>query len=35
MIECDLDKDWCERCSVESICCAENLCDICREGESK
>jgi hypothetical protein len=33
-MKCDLDKDWCERCSVESICCAEKLCDICREGES-
>jgi len=30
-MSCDLEKEWCERCSVESICCAEKLCDICRE----
>ena len=33
-MNCDLNKKWCSRCSVESICCEEKLCDICRESES-
>ena len=33
MSHCDLDKDWCNRCSVESICCIEELCDVCRKVE--
>jgi hypothetical protein len=35
MSKCDLDKDWCDRCSVESICCEERLCDVCKEGEDE
>lgn len=35
MSKCDLNKEWCERCSVESICCAESLCDICKEEENE
>lgn len=34
--ECDFNKEWCEWCSVESICCIEGLCDVCkkeREGD--
>jgi hypothetical protein len=30
-MNCDLDSDWCQWCSVESICCIEGLCDICKE----
>ena len=32
---CDTSKDWCDKCSVESICCEEQLCDLCKEGESE
>lgn len=28
-MKCNLDREWCERCSVESVCCDEKLCDIC------
>jgi len=36
MSKCQLDKEWCDWCSVESICCIESLCDVCKEeGESK
>ena len=24
-------NEWCEYCSVETICCEEKLCDICKE----
>jgi hypothetical protein len=27
---CNLNEDWCGHCSVETICCIENLCDICK-----
>lgn len=30
-MNCNLDKDWCDRCSVETVCCEEKLCDICKE----
>jgi hypothetical protein len=30
-MKCDLTKEWCERCSVESVCCEEKLCDFCVE----
>lgn len=30
-MNCNLDTDWCDRCSVESICCIEKLCDVCKE----
>ena len=33
MNKCDTDKEWCDRCSVESVCCVEKLCDLC-EGEN-
>ena len=33
MADCDLESDWCEWCSVESICCIEGLCDICKGDE--
>ena len=34
MSKCDTNKEWCDVCSVESICCIEGLCDLCkREGE--
>jgi hypothetical protein len=33
--KCDIDKEWCEWCSVESIVCKENSCDVCLEGGSK
>ena len=26
---CDIDKEWCDKCSVESIVCLENSCDVC------
>lgn len=29
--ECDFNKEWCEWCSVESICCIEGLCDVCKK----
>ena len=29
--KCNLSVDWCAWCSVESIVCAENGCDICKE----
>lgn len=35
MNKCDLVDDWCTRCSVESICCAEKLCDICKEDDNE
>lgn len=35
VMNCNLNKKWCSRCSVESICCIEGLCDICKEGASK
>jgi hypothetical protein len=36
MSKCDLNKDWCDWCSVESICCIESLCDVCKgEGENE
>ena len=28
---CDLENDWCDWCSVESIVCLENGCDVCLE----
>ena len=31
MNKCDTTKEWCDRCSVESICCVEGLCDLCKE----
>jgi hypothetical protein len=30
MSKCQLDKEWCDWCSVESICCIESLCDVCK-----
>lgn len=33
MAKCDLENDWCDWCSVESICCIEGLCDVCKEVE--
>ena len=33
MPNCDLESDWCEWCSVESICCIEGLCDVCKGDE--
>lgn len=32
-MNCNLDEDWCDRCSVETVCCTEKLCDICKEDE--
>jgi hypothetical protein len=26
---CNLENEWCDYCSVESVCCEELLCDIC------
>ena len=28
---CNLENDWCDWCSVESIVCLENSCDVCLE----
>lgn len=33
-MNCSLEKDWCDWCSVESICCIEKLCDVCKEGNN-
>ena len=30
-MNCDYTKEWCKRCSVETIVCEENACDICKE----
>ncbi len=35
MNKCDTNKEWCDKCSVESICCQEGLCDLCKEGEGE
>lgn len=32
VLNCNLDGEWCDYCSVESICCVELLCDICLDG---
>lgn len=32
-VKCNLEDRWCERCSVESIVCAEQSCDVCKGGE--
>lgn len=29
-MKCNTEKDWCDRCSVEVICCVERLCDVCK-----
>lgn len=29
--KCDTSKEWCDWCSVESIVCSENSCDVCRD----
>jgi hypothetical protein len=31
MNKCDTNKEWCDECSVESVCCIEELCDLCKE----
>lgn len=33
-MKCDMSKEWCEYCSVETICCEEKLCDICKEEDN-
>jgi len=30
---CNFNEDWCVYCSVETICCIESLCDICKGSE--